>query len=55
MAFHSFRNEMANPFLQELSGHSILAGMEYSFHSHRNEIVPFHSCRNGMLIPFPQE
>ena len=65
MTFHSCRNEMFIPFLQEWNGvipflqewsvHSIPAGMECSFHSCRNGMTPFHSCRNGMSIPFQPE
>ena len=43
------------PFLQEWSGHSILAGMEFSFHYCRNGMTPFHSSRNEMNAPFQTE
>ena len=55
---HSCRNEIGNPFLQEWTTHSIPqgmkwyhsipAGMDCSFNSPWNEILPFHSWRNGM-------
>ena len=51
-SFHSCRNGVVIPFLQEWSGHSIPAGMKCSFHSCRNGMTPFHSSRNGVVIPF---
>ena len=31
---------------------SIPIGMEWSFHSYRNGMESFHSCRNEVVIPF---